>query len=157
MFEHLHDQYSYVQKNFSGQGTKGYIGLVQCDLFNHNSKWIDDPVIIEEVRMASLPEIAAMKIYAIMESDGTRLKDFIDIAFLSEKLSVNQMLNAFKKKYVGIADTLALKSLFYFENIDFTKPVQFVDRKVTWKQLEFRLDEMQQHTGSTFPPLQNSR
>lgn len=153
MFEHLHTHYSYVQRNFSEQGTKGYIGLIQCDIFNHNNKWIDEPEIIEGVRMASIKEIAAMKIYAIIQSNGTRLKDFADVAFLTGKLSLQQILQAFQEKYSGISDTLALKSLFYFDNINFDAPVHYLTGKVTWTQLKSRFDMMQQHPDKIFEPL----
>lgn len=154
LFEHLHVHHSYVQNNFSEQGTKGYIGFIQCDFFNHNHVWIDKkPVIIEGIRMASFREIAAMKIFAIIESNGTRLKDFVDIAFLSEKISVEQMLQAFMEKYKGFTDTLVLKSLFYYDNIDHQKPVKYIERNLTWKQIETRLDLMQKNPVEVFSSL----
>ncbi len=51
------------------------------------------------MRLASLEDIAAMKLNAIV-SNGTRLKDFIDITYLSCYLSLKEMLDAYETKYI---------------------------------------------------------
>lgn len=35
----------------------------------------------------------------VLAGNGTRLKDFIDIAYLSEKISFNQMIQVYESKY----------------------------------------------------------
>ena len=82
-----------------------------------------------------------------------KFKDFADVAFLTGKLSLQQILQAFQEKYSGISDTLALKSLFYFDNINFDAPVHYLTGKVTWTQLKSRFDMMQQHPDKIFEPL----
>ena len=54
--------------------------------------------------------------------DGSRLKDFIDIAYISKLLSLNEMCNAFEQKY-GLSKIMPLKSLVYFDDIDFDEPI----------------------------------
>ena len=48
--------------------------------------------------MASPVDIAAMKLNAIA-GNGTRIKDFIDLAYLSTLLSLGEMLEAYEHKY----------------------------------------------------------
>lgn len=155
VFEKLHDKYAYIQNNFSDTGTRGYIGTIKCDFFNHKHLWIDNPVVIDNIRMASVKEIAAMKIYAIIESNGKRLKDFVDIAFISEFLSLQQILSSFQEKYKGFTDTLALKAMFDFGNIDFTKPIELISNEFNWTGFEKRFELMLDNPNSVLPKLES--
>jgi hypothetical protein len=79
--------------------------------------FVEYPEIIEKIRMYSLKYIAAMKLIAIADS-GKRVKDFVDIAYLSTIMSFNEMLIAFQKKY-NVEKERAKLSLTYFSDIDF--------------------------------------
>jgi len=50
------------------------------------------------IRLAGFIDIAAMKPNAIT-GNGTRIKDFIDIAYLSSKIPLNKMLEGYEMKY----------------------------------------------------------
>lgn len=58
----------------------GHINGIKVDFVRHNYPWIVPPQRIDGITMASLPDIAAMKLNAIV-GNGSRLKDFVDIAF----------------------------------------------------------------------------
>jgi hypothetical protein len=60
----------------------GYIQGIKVDCIRYNYTWIEPIVEEEGIRLASLRDIAAMKMVAASQS-GTRLKDFIDLAWLS--------------------------------------------------------------------------
>ena len=75
---------NYLNKNT----IKGEINGVQIDLITHSYPLVEDLTNIESIRMASILDIAAMKLNAIV-GNGTRVKDFIDIAFLSSFLSLS--------------------------------------------------------------------
>ena len=62
---------------------------VKIDVVDYQYSWIDDAVVMQGIRMASLRDIAAMKITAII-GRGTK-KDFIDIAFLLQRFSITPM------------------------------------------------------------------
>lgn len=62
----------------------------------YTDEFINEAEIIDGIRMASLEDIAAMKIDAI--SRGGRKKDFWDIHKLLEIFSLNDMLEYHKKK-----------------------------------------------------------
>jgi hypothetical protein len=76
------------------------------------------PLIQEEgIRMVSKEDIVAMKFHAIIQS-GKRLKDFIDIYFLLEHFTMNQMVGFFVEKYTYMNPMMAIKAVNYFDDID---------------------------------------
>lgn len=57
-----------------------------------------------------------MKLAAITNR-GSK-KDFIDIAFLIEKLGLDQMMDYYRQKYPDGLDMMVVRSLVYFEDAD---------------------------------------
>jgi hypothetical protein len=103
--------------------------------------------------LASLEDIAAMKLNAIV-GNGTRLKDFIDVAFMSCYLSLKAMTDAYEKKYASRNPLITLKAISYHRDINFNEPVQMTGGKFSWKAVETRLTEMTRSPLSIFkvPP-----
>ncbi len=62
--------------------------------------------------LASLEDIAAMKIIAIIQR-GIR-RDFVDLYFLIKKIGLEKILKFTGKKYAGFNEYLALQALTYF-------------------------------------------
>jgi hypothetical protein len=91
--------------------------------------------------MASIKEITAMKLNAI-GINGTRLKDFIDLVFLSSYLSLNNMLAAYEFKYQTRNLVLVLKSSNYFTDINFKEPIQLINKEYHWELIKDRLTQM---------------
>jgi hypothetical protein len=78
-----------------------------------------------------------------ISDNGTRLKDFVDIAYLSTKLSLNEMLLSYSKKYNRPNYYHAVKGLSYFNDIDFDVNIDLVNnKKFEWKKIEKRIIEM---------------
>lgn len=92
------------------------INTVKTDFIFQPSDMIEQPFISERVKMASLKEIAAMKIGAITARGKKR--DFIDLYFLMDHFTLTEMLNAFLLKYKNSTPELAIRSLFYFEDAE---------------------------------------
>lgn len=83
-------------------------------------------------------DIAAMKLNTI-SGNGTILKDFIDIAMLSNKISLNTMLFAYEQKYKS-NPIMPLKGLLYYEDINFNEPIIMTENNsFKWKNIEKRL------------------
>lgn len=130
----------------------GHINEIKVDFIRHNYPWIVPPKKIDGITIASLQDIAAMKLNAIVGS-GSRLKDFVDIAFLSGYMPLSEMLNCYEKKYPDINSLIALKSLCYFDDIDFSVDIEFIGQKRTWKEIESRLIKMVQNSGKIFEKM----
>ena len=111
--ESLDFQLMYLQNNT----LKGIIGEIFIKFITHNYPLISDVVIFEGIRMASLQDIAAMKVNAI-SGIGTRVKDFVDIYFLLRSMSFQAIIESFSKKYGARNEFHAIKSLTYFDDVD---------------------------------------
>ena len=127
----------------------GYINDIKVDFV-----YIRDPLaypvnIIENVRLFSLKDIAAMKLVA-MSQNGTRLKDFVDIAYLSTKLSFNEMLDTFDIKFPKTNKISAIKGMVYFDDIDFSSNIELIEGQFDWKKIEKRLIEMVKNPDKKF-------
>lgn len=103
---------------FSASNTlKGSIEDVQVDILAHRYPYVSPPLRIENISMLSTEDIIAMKLNAISVS-GQRIKDFIDIYYLLNSYSIDDMIHFYKKKYVGFNEVNVLKSLTWYEDID---------------------------------------
>lgn len=138
---HLEQSYQFILDYQSKNSIKGEINGVKVDLISHQYPLCEPLIEIEQLRMASLKEISAMKLNAIIVN-GTRLKDFVDVVFLTSFLSLSQMLEAYELKYQTRNPMPVLKSLNYFDDINFNEPIQLIDKIYEWATIEKRLIEM---------------
>ena len=90
---------------------------VKVDFVNYSRyPWIDDAILLDEIRLASPKDISAMKVNAI-EGRGTK-KDFIDIYALLQHYTLAEILDFYSHKYPEHSTFRALMSLTYFEDAD---------------------------------------
>ena len=122
--DYLTETYAFSTDYVARNTLKGVIEDVKCDFITHKYDFIAPLIVEKNLRMASLLDIAAMKLNAIAHN-GTRYKDFIDMYFLLEYQSLNSCLRAFGSKYPQTNAVVALKGITYFEdiNFEFDKPV----------------------------------
>ncbi len=71
---------------------------------------------VEGLLLASVEDIAAMKILAI--SQRGKRRDFIDIYFLIKKFSLEQIIEFIKEKYPMFNIYVGLQGLVYFKDAD---------------------------------------
>ena len=139
--KHLQDNYSFELDYLSKNTIKGESNGVQLDFISHQYPWIDKTLNIDDVRIASKNEIAAMKLNVIV-TNGTRIKDFIDIAFLAKDLSLNNMLDLYEQKYKANR-IIALKSLSYFDDVNEYEPIQYIeDKEKDWQGIKNQILKM---------------
>lgn len=118
---------------FSANNTiKGSIGQVQIDILSHRYPLINEPLIIDNISMLSVEDIVAMKLNAISVS-GQRVKDFIDIFYLLDDYTVDEMIIFYKKKYSQYNEVNVLKSLTWFDDTDLADwPIILKDPELKW-------------------------
>ena len=109
------------------------INGVKVDIVNYDSPWIDEMIVEDGLRLASVQEIAAMKVRAIV-GRGTR-KDFVDLYFLLQQFSMSDILNLFHKKYPDVNDFIAIRSLTYFEDAE-QAPMPFMHTSDLWDAMK---------------------
>lgn len=106
---------------------------IKVDIVNYKYPWLDDVVLEQGLRLASVSDIAAMKITAII-GRGTK-KDFIDIAFLLHHFSLEEILHFDAAKYNDSSVFMAMKSLAYFDDAEADPmPDMFVNQ--SWQQVK---------------------
>lgn len=106
---------------------------IKVDIVNYKYPWLDDVVLEQGLRLASVSDIAAMKITAII-GRGTK-KDFIDIAFLLHHFSLEEILHFYAAKYNDSSVFMAMKSLAYFDDAESDPmPDMFVNQ--SWQQVK---------------------
>lgn len=147
----LQNNYGFIPTYIQHQTLKGNIGNVKIDCIAHQYPWIKPAFEAEGIRLASLEDICAMKLNAIA-GNGTRLKDFIDIAWLSSRFSFNEMLGFYYQKYH--ANTIIPeKAITFFEDINFNEPIRFTGNKpFEWesyaKTIQKMVDKPDDKSGS---------
>lgn len=150
---YLINQYGFETDFLARSTVKGEIDGVQIDCLSHAYPLVGEINVYEGIRLASLQDIAAMKLNAI-SGNGTRIKDFIDIAYLAEYMPLNGMLEAYQNKYKTMNALIPVKALTFFEEINFKEPIKMLtSKKFNWKKIEKRLYEMLKKPATVFPPL----
>ena len=113
---------------------------IKVDFVNYKYPWIDSVIKKDGLRLASPKDIAAMKINAI-EGRGTK-KDFIDMYFLLQHYTLDDILKFYAEKYPENSVFRGLMSLSYFEDAeDELMPKMFSN--IQWDDMkQFILDKV---------------
>ena len=99
-----------------------------------------------------MEDICAMKLNAIA-GNGTRIKDFVDVAYLSSSFSLRQMLDFYEEKYHA-NPLMPLKGIVFFDDINKVAPVKMANGKpLDWKKIEKRLIAMEKSPSKVFDAL----
>jgi hypothetical protein len=117
-----------------------YIDDVKVSFLEYKYPLVGDFLEFDQVKVASLEDIACMKLSAI-SSRGSK-KDFIDLYFILQRFSLGELLTLFKKKFKGVDYQMShiLKSLVYFEEAEKQPDPEFlVD--VDWNEVRKALED----------------
>lgn len=145
---YLKEKYNF-QEDFQDNNTlKGFINDIKIDFITHKYENVKTIHTIEKLRLYSLEDIAAMKLNAIADN-GTRLKDFVDIVCLSTKMSLNEMLESYQKKYPNTNAMRALRGLTYHADI-MHEPIDLIIGDYNWNKVSQRIDEMIKNDTTKF-------
>ncbi len=155
MLSELEEKYKFRLDYQSKNTLKGEIEGVKVDLVRHNYPLVKPLLLGEDVRMASIEDISAMKLNALAVN-GTRVKDFIDIAYLSSQFTLSQMINSYEHKYETRNPTMIIKALDYHHDINFDEPIKMVDSDYQWRDIQERLKLMTLNPDQLFERISNS-
>ena len=159
MKAYLQTEYGLQDKIAQNQTLIGMIDNIKVDFIRAYNK-LTEPLIVTEdgIRLVSYKDIAAMKLLAIGK-EGTRRKDFIDVAFLSTKMSFGEMLERYLKAYDLNSTVQAIRGLLYFDDIKNEESVDLIGAKMDWPCIERRLYQMVDNPGRIFEtaPVRNRK
>ena len=147
--EFLIEKYHFEDEFQAKNTLKGTIDGVKIDFLTHAYPLVEALNCENGIRFAGIRDIAAMKMNAIV-GNGTRLKDFTDVAFLSSHICFSDMLDAYCKKYTSVNPVIAAKAITYFDDIDFNVPVELIHGRLQWKKIEKRIHQMLRYPDRIF-------
>jgi predicted nucleotidyltransferase component of viral defense system len=104
---------------------------IKVDFVNYKYPLLSNPILIDQIRMLSTMDIAAMKLNAIA-GRGSK-KDFIDLYFLLKEFSMRQMLDFYNLKYSDVSEFMVLKSLSYYEDADEQLNPKMLHKDFDWE------------------------
>lgn len=151
--DYLSEEYGFVESFRAKNTLKGTIDGVFIDCITYKYP-LSQPIINEDqIRICSLADISAMKLSAITDS-GSRLKDFVDIACISTRLSLNDMLNAYTMRFESSNYISTLKALVYYDDIKGDEPIILLKGKYDFRLIDKRIRDMIKQPSfvfSTYP------
>ena len=118
------------------------INSIKVDFVNYNYPWLNNILLEKNIRMASLSDIAAMKLAAIT-GRGSK-KDFVDIYFLLERFTLDQLLEFYQEKYRDGSSFLVLKSLSWFEDADKDTDLNMI-ADISWEFIKQEISKQLQN------------
>ena len=110
---------------------------VKVDLVNYPYSWMDDGIEEEDIRLAGLKDIAAMKLSAV--ANRGRKKDFIDVARLLDLFTLDEMLAFYKSKFSVSEVSFPLRGLMYFDDAEEDPMPEMFDGNLTWENVKKKI------------------
>ena len=111
-------------------------GSIRMSFFEYPYPLIEPLLLSDYFDLASLPDIACMKLSAI--TSRAALKDYVDLYFILEKITLKDIIAALRQKMPELDPLLALKSLTYFADLQ-KERIIFKTRPVSLSDIQARL------------------
>jgi len=129
--------YQIVVNNQLPQTLITTINDVKVDFIKFHYPFIRPFLVIENIRMASLEDIATMKLDAIT-GRGSK-KDFYDLFFLLQHYSIEELFSFYTEKYPHQTTFHVARSLTYFDDAEIQpNPIVF-DKTITWEAVKQKI------------------
>jgi len=133
-----------LEKEFDAKSIETGKNLVRCfvsgvkiEFISHQYSLLKEPVIIDNLRLASIEDLAAFKLNAVVNR-GSK-KDFWDIAYLLNQFKLNEMLGFYSQKYKNHNIWQVEKSLLYFKDAD-NELVEIIDlEELDWETVKSKI------------------
>ncbi len=111
---------------------------IKLSFFTHTYPLIRDAIVEDNITLASLEDIACMKLSAITGRASN--KDYIDLYFILNLFSLADILGFAQEKYPELDRNLLLKSLIYFDDIAQEKILFKNNKEVLFDEVKKRLE-----------------
>jgi hypothetical protein len=113
---------------------------VSVSVFYYPHELIGDLVLFDGIKLASIEDIAAMKMVAI--SMRGKRRDFIDAYYLLGKFSLKEIVEFTIKKYPSYQPMVILKGLIYFKDAEddgLSRGIKMFDEKFSWEDAKKKI------------------
>jgi predicted nucleotidyltransferase component of viral defense system len=127
------DRFAYELDHFS-PSIFCFIGNVKVDIVNYPHALISPTIHIEGIRMYGIPDIAAMKINAVL-GRGAK-KDFYDIYEILKHYSLKQIIEWYYEKYHKQVIAISIpQALIYFDDAELSEDPVSLDN-INWEEVK---------------------
>lgn len=135
---------SYQRENEEKNTINGLLNGVRISFFKYQYNLIDEFLNFNNIKLAGLKDIAAMKLEAIA-GRGNK-KDFIDLYFLLKRFSLEEIFTFHAQKYgVGLNNQYhLLKSLVYYTDAE-SEAMPFMIRPLSWNDVKKHIISVTRH------------
>lgn len=107
---------------------------IKLSFFTYNYKLLDKLINEPDFRIASILDIACMKLAAIVSRAAN--KDYIDLYFILQEIKLETVLDKLRLKMPELDANLVLKSLVYFKDVN-KEPIKFKNnRNIDFKRIK---------------------
>ena len=113
-----------------------FVESVKVDIVPYSYKWLEPVISNENIRIAAISDIAAMKLEEV-NNRGSK-KDFMDVAFLLEHFSLRELMGLYREKYPASNEYMILRSLVYFDDAE-AEPMPVMLKPLTWEAAKERI------------------
>lgn len=142
------DLYEEIENTFKNQTVKisqkkdtVFCKVYDVDLsfFWYQYRLIEKPVLYQGILLASLEDIAAMKLVAVSHRPAKR--DYIDIFYLLKKFTLKDLFSFANKKYPTFNSYYSQRALTYFEDIEDNNQrlIKVLDPDFSWSEAKDKL------------------
>jgi len=123
---------------------------VNISIFYYPHGLIGSLIAYQEIELASIEDIAAMKMIAI--SMRGKRRDFIDAYYLLQKFTLKKIIEFTIEKYPSYQPMVILKGLIYFkdaEDEDLSRGIKVLDKNFSWEVAKKRIfEEVEKYQNS---------
>ena len=112
------------------------INQIKIDIVKYPYKFVDEPILIDKIRLLPIDKIAVMKLVAICNRGAK--KDFVDIYFLLEKYSVSELVVLFENQFPQMNTLQLFKSMVYFDDADL-QPDPIMIKSIDWQEIKNKI------------------
>jgi hypothetical protein len=111
------------------------VGGVDYSVFRYRYELVGRPVGYGGCQLASLKDIAAMKMTAIVQRATKR--DYVDLHALlqSRSVTLSEVVSTMQRKYPGVDQRLALRAMTYFDDVE-RQPMPDMIAKISWDEVK---------------------
>jgi len=118
------------------------IDEIKVDIVHYEYPWLKNKTVSDEIHLAAIEDIAAMKLNAII-GRGSK-KDFIDLYYILHQFDLAQLMSFYGQKFHDGSSFLVLKSLVYFEDAE-NEAMPWMFEDLSWEDVKTTIQKA--HAG----------
>lgn len=107
---------------------------VKVDFVNYRYPLVAEPLLVDGLRLLTLPDIGAMKLAAI--AGRGRKRDFYDLFFLLQQFNLEELMGFYRKKYDDGSEFMVARSIVYFDDADQDDDIRLLGKQVKWETVK---------------------